>query len=87
MKLKNNVRLRESNGQSVILDMKSGGYWQLNVTGSIIVSELVAGASIEEIIDMVASVSDIDSETARRDCVTFINELAGAGLLDSPSGR
>lgn len=82
MKFRIDVRVRTSDDKTVILDMKTGKYWHLNSTASIIAEGIQNGESLPEICALVSSVKNVAPQTAASDCAQFIQELSNAGLLE-----
>lgn len=70
----------EVDGATVILapDMK---YIRLDGTGGVIWELVNTGEDLNGILDMLCEQYDVDRETAHRDVMAFLQDLAGKGVL------
>jgi hypothetical protein len=78
---KNGVSWRELDGQIVVLDLESSKYVTVSGAGAVIWEHLVAGASLDELVDALIEVFDIDVATARVDTESFLDDLRERNLL------
>ncbi|MEV6548662.1 lasso peptide biosynthesis PqqD family chaperone [Streptomyces sp. NPDC051597] len=65
---------------TVLLDERSGQYWELNPTATLIIETLLAGKDETAAADAVVAEFDIDRERARRDVTQLVGELRASGL-------
>lgn len=65
---------------TVLLDERSGRYWELNPTATLIIETLLAGKDETAAADAVVAEFDIDRERARRDVTQLVGELRASGL-------
>ncbi|GAA0586808.1 lasso peptide biosynthesis PqqD family chaperone [Streptomyces crystallinus] len=65
---------------TVLLDERSGQYWELNPTATLIVEVLLAGKDEAAATDAVVAEFDIDRERAQQDVTQLIAELRVSGL-------
>ncbi|MBW4718368.1 lasso peptide biosynthesis PqqD family chaperone [Saccharothrix obliqua] len=75
------VTLTETEDGAVLLDRRSGEYWQLNGTGSLIVTSLLRGDTPADVADAVARAYRIDADRATTDVTALITDLTNAHLL------
>ncbi|MEU1072940.1 MULTISPECIES: lasso peptide biosynthesis PqqD family chaperone [unclassified Streptomyces] len=65
---------------TVLLNERSGQYWELNPTATLIIETLLAGKDETAAADAVVAEFDIDRERARRDVTQLVGELRASGL-------
>ena len=65
----------------VVLNMKSGGYFELNQSGALVLDALVNGGDLANATRRLTDEYDIDEETARQDAAEILAELVSAGIL------
>lgn len=70
--------MSKSKTNSILLDKRSGHYWQLNETASSVLELFFAGNTLIEVSAALGSVHRVDEETAREDVSALLD-----GLLDS----
>ncbi|MFI5617608.1 lasso peptide biosynthesis PqqD family chaperone [Streptomyces sp. NPDC051567] len=68
----------------VLLDQRSGTYWQLNTTGAAVLRALLDGATAEEITEGLVRSRPVARERAAADVETLIGGLTRAGLVTAP---
>jgi hypothetical protein len=78
---KNGVSWRELDGQIIVLDLESSKYVTVNGAGAVIWERLVAGASVDELVEELVESFDIDDATARSDTEAFLDDLRQRNLL------
>ncbi|MBF6170909.1 lasso peptide biosynthesis PqqD family chaperone [Nocardia blacklockiae] len=66
---------------TVILDERSGKYWQLNATGAHMLAELLNGVPAAEVARAVAARQPVAVDVVRADIDRLLGELAAAGLV------
>ena len=72
---------REIDGETVLLDLKSGVYYSLNEVGTEIWRLLGDSATESELAAAVVSDYDIAADEAARDINELINDLSAEGLV------
>jgi hypothetical protein len=72
---------REVDDQIVVLDLDTSVYLNVGGPGVVIWKLLARSATLDELVDAVLEVFDVDRPTARRDLVTFLDDLAERKLL------
>ncbi|WP_324193880.1 PqqD family peptide modification chaperone [Nocardia blacklockiae] len=65
----------------MILDERSGKYWQLNATGAHMLAELLNGVPAAEVARAVAARQPVAVDVVRADIDRLLGELAAAGLV------
>ena len=75
------VVCKDMDGKSVLLDLKSGGYYTLNEMGSFVWSLLEGKATPARIAQAVTESYEIDPETAEKDISDLISSLRKEGLV------
>ena len=73
-------------GEIVILDLKSGTYYGLDVVGARIWTLIEQPASITSIRDAIVADYDIDGATCERDIFVFLKQMRDAGLVEITNG-
>ncbi|MFC5720449.1 lasso peptide biosynthesis PqqD family chaperone [Streptomyces gamaensis] len=68
----------------VLLDERTGRYWQLNGTGALVVRALLHGATPEQISERLADTRPVSRERAAADVAVLIDRLTRAKLLIAP---
>jgi hypothetical protein len=74
----------ELEGEAVILGLADGVYYGLDGAGALVWERLREPRSVAELRDAVTAEFDVDAETAERDLLALLEELAGRGLVESP---
>ncbi len=77
------VIYQELDGEMVLLDMKSGEYFGIDEVGSTIWALLERGKSTGEILLLLMQEYVVDELTCRNQVASFLNELQGAGLIET----
>jgi hypothetical protein len=75
------VRTKEMDGRSVVLDLDSGSYFTLNEMGSFIWSLLDGRKDSARIVGDVTGKYKVDAETASWDVIELIRRLEEEGLI------
>ncbi|WP_369359738.1 lasso peptide biosynthesis PqqD family chaperone [Streptomyces sp. cg2] len=75
------VVLAETESGAVLLDERSGRYWQLNGSGARVLQKLLAGAVPAEAGAAAANGAKVSSEQAEQDVNTLLDKLHQAGLV------
>jgi hypothetical protein len=73
-------------GETVILDLKSGTYYGLDVLGARIWTLIEQPASVSSIRDAIVSDYEVDDATCERDILTFLKQMQEAGLVEIANG-
>lgn len=68
-------------GETVILELRSGVYYGLNETGSLIWQSLQSGKTLLEIQELILAEYDIEPELCTQYIIKLVGELAAKGLV------
>ena len=68
-------------GEVVVMDTEADEYVCFGITGSFIWQTLETEVSLEEIASALASKFEVPTETAKADCLEFINSLLLRGYV------
>ncbi|MDQ0712084.1 hypothetical protein QFZ55_001536 [Streptomyces luteogriseus] len=83
MRLHPDVSTTDTDDGTVLLNERTGRYWQLNNTGAHVLRELLDGHQPAAIATGLASRYGIDSQQAERDVSAVIERLRGSELVIS----
>lgn len=72
---------RDLDGEGVVLNLSSGVYFGLNEVGTRIWQLIEQFGTLTAVHDAVVREFDVDGETAGRDLVELVSELAERGLV------
>lgn len=65
----------------VLLDERTGRYWQLNTTGAAVLQALLDGATPEQITDRLAAARPVTHPRAAADVTALLDQLTRAKLV------
>lgn len=82
VRMKPDVSVCELDQHTVVLDERTGKYWQLNESGAAMLTALLGGATTEQVADRIASVRPVDARRALADVRALMDSLAGADLIE-----
>ena len=80
-KISSDIAISEINHESVLLNLNTGTYFQVNELGSFIISELKDYKSIDELQKKIILSFNVSDETCNDDLEGFINNLLEKKLL------
>ncbi len=83
MRLHPDVSTTDTDDGTVLLNERTGRYWQLNNTGAHVLRELLDGHQPAAIATGLANRYGIDSQQAERDVSAVIERLRGSELVIS----
>ena len=78
LRLHPDVRAADTDDGTVLLQLRTGRYWQLNNTGGYVLRELLAGDLPGEVASGLAARYHIEAELAQRDVAALIEQLCTA---------
>src|SRR6267142_5238292 len=81
-KRRENLNYRTIDGETLILNREEGRLHQLNQTASVIWDCCDGNSNLADIVDRLAGVYEVDSNTARRDVEEVLSNLRSSNLLD-----
>ncbi|MGW7407853.1 lasso peptide biosynthesis PqqD family chaperone [Streptomyces sp. NPDC054833] len=82
MRLRADVSLVETDYGKILLDGRSGKYWELNPTGSLVLDELMSGGDLDAVITRLTAEFEVGAERARADAEALVAALVEARLVD-----
>ncbi|GAA1028856.1 MULTISPECIES: lasso peptide biosynthesis PqqD family chaperone [Amycolatopsis] len=82
MHLHPDTALTDTPDGSVLLNRRTGRYWQVNRTGTHTLDRLLAGESADRIAADLAARYDIDAARVRADIAKMTDNLVAAGLVE-----
>ncbi|MGW7086672.1 lasso peptide biosynthesis PqqD family chaperone [Streptomyces sp. NPDC054871] len=74
------VSTAETDYGTVLLDQRSGDYWELNPTGTLVVKTLLDGGEEATAVDALVTEFAIDRARAEQDVTALVRELRESGL-------
>ncbi|MFI9824194.1 lasso peptide biosynthesis PqqD family chaperone [Streptomyces sp. NPDC052013] len=66
---------------TVLLDQRSGEYWELNPTGALVVRTLMNGGDEAAAVTALVARFEIDRDRAEQDVTALVRDLRAAGLV------
>jgi len=84
LKLRDGVSTADTEYGTTLLDEDSGGYWNLNPTGALVLRTLLAGGTPDQAVHALTEEYEVSGEAARRDVTELIAGLRSAGLVEGP---
>ncbi|MFD5735819.1 lasso peptide biosynthesis PqqD family chaperone [Streptomyces sioyaensis] len=81
MQLNDEVSIVDTDYGKVLLNGRSGAYWELNPTGGFVLTELLAGKGSTDIAASLAKEYDVTTERAVTDVESVFTALYEAGLI------
>ncbi|KIZ16544.1 lasso peptide biosynthesis PqqD family chaperone [Streptomyces natalensis] len=66
---------------TVLLDQRSGEYWELNPTGTLILRTLLDGGDEQDATDALIAEFDIDRSRGSKDVTELLTQLRSCGLV------
>lgn len=82
VQLRADVSTADTDDGLVLLDERAGRYWQLNLTGALVLRLLLDGAAPHEVAQTLADQHPVSTEQAAADVAALLERLHTAGLLD-----
>ncbi|MFI7011471.1 lasso peptide biosynthesis PqqD family chaperone [Streptomyces sp. NPDC050145] len=80
MKLRDGISVTTTDFGGVVLDQRSGTYWQLNESGTLVVSALAEGLGAPEVVDRLIAEFDVERERAEADVAALAWQLVDARM-------
>jgi hypothetical protein len=82
VQLRADVSTADTDDGLVLLDERTGRYWQLNLTGALVLRLLLDGAAPHEVAQTLADRHPVSIEQAAADVAALLERLHTAGLID-----
>ncbi len=83
LRLRPDIATTDTDDGLVLLDERSGRYWQLNSTGAHVLAALLEGRDPDDIARGLAARYRIDVEQAQHDVTAITDHLRAANLVTS----
>ncbi|MPZ64020.1 MAG: lasso peptide biosynthesis PqqD family chaperone [Pseudonocardiaceae bacterium] len=83
LQLRTHISTAETDYGTVLLDERSGQYWQLNATGALVVQTLRDGGTQAEAVATLVDQFEVDESQANADVAALLDGLHSAGLVTS----
>ncbi|ORT58287.1 lasso peptide biosynthesis PqqD family chaperone [Streptomyces sp. CB03238] len=80
LRFRPDVSTAETQYGTVLLDERSGNYWELNPTGTLVVKTLLRGGDEASAVEALLAEFDIDQDRAEQDVTALVQELRTSGL-------
>ncbi|WP_433269053.1 lasso peptide biosynthesis PqqD family chaperone [Actinosynnema sp. CS-041913] len=80
LRLAEHVSMTTTEDGAVLLDERTGRYWQLNATGSVVLHTLLEGGDQEAAVRLLLAGADADSATVGVDVAEVVEHLCSTGL-------
>jgi hypothetical protein len=81
LQLASHVSLSQTDDGAVLLDERTGSYWQLNGSGCVALRALLSGEDVSGAVQLILDRHDVDPDEARRDVAALVRELSHARLV------
>ncbi|WP_158880514.1 lasso peptide biosynthesis PqqD family chaperone [Amycolatopsis anabasis] len=81
LRFRADVSIADTEYGTVLLDERSGRYWQLNPTGVLVVRALMDGKSADEAVVALTEEYQVGQTRARQDVTALLHRLCSAGLV------
>ena len=82
-KLVDTVVISELASEAVLLNLKTGKYFQLNKLGNFIIAQLKGYSTFNELLDKISLTFDVSPNKAHDDLLSFLKSLEEKKLLHS----
>lgn len=82
-RLRDDVSLCATADGTILLDERSGRYWQLNTTGAEILTALLDGVAEDEVVRRLTETRPVGRERAAADVADLLTQLARADLFQA----
>lgn len=83
IKLHSGLGLSEIDGETVILDSRSGRYYALNATGSQMLALVLEKGSVAAMLEAMSAEYDVPEDVLAKDWDALRKELSSRNLLES----
>lgn len=80
-RLVKHVQLSVVESGAILLDTKRGRYWQLNVTSAKVVTLLITGSSVDDVVGALTEETDAPRTRIQADVLREIHSMMHAQLL------
>lgn len=84
--LRADVSMTDTDTGLVLLDERTGKYWQTNTTGAFVLHQLLDGTSAPHVVGLLRERYSVDAEQAGVDVEALVGRLRKAGLITIAEG-
>lgn len=81
LQFRSDISTTDTDYGTVLLDERSGRYWQLNGTGALVVQILRDGGTQAEAVTALVGQFEVDESQANADVAALLDGLRSAGLV------
>jgi hypothetical protein len=85
--LRADVSMTDTDTGLVLLDERTGKYWQTNTTGAFVLHQLLGGTPGPEVVGLLRTRYSVDAEQAGADVDALVGRLRTAGLITVGEGE
>lgn len=83
LQIRPDISTADTDYGAVLLDERSGDYWQLNATGALVVRTLLDGGTQADATAALVDQFEVDEAQANADVAALLDGLRSAGLVAS----
>ncbi|MEV5611769.1 lasso peptide biosynthesis PqqD family chaperone [Streptomyces sp. NPDC052225] len=80
MKLRDGIAVTSTEYGGVLLDQRAGSYWQLNDSGTVVITALADGLGPEAAVERLLAAFDVDRTQAEADVAALTRQLLDAKM-------
>ncbi|GAA2323183.1 lasso peptide biosynthesis PqqD family chaperone [Streptomyces kunmingensis] len=80
MRLRDGIAVTSTDFGGVLLDQRAGTYWQLNESGTVVVTALADGLGTQEAVERLVAAFDVDRAQAEADVAELTRQLVDARM-------
>jgi hypothetical protein len=73
----------DTDDATVLLNQRTGHYWQLNQTGAYALRRLLDGHTVDQVVDEFTARFGITPAQARQDLTAMFDQLRSSGLVEA----
>ncbi len=81
MRLRTGILATETSAGTVLLDERTGDYWQLNETATSVLRTLAADGTVQDAARRIAEEFDVELSRSLSDVIELVDGLRAAGLI------
>jgi hypothetical protein len=82
LRFRSDIACTDTEDGTVLLDERTGHYWQLNISGALVLRHLLDGDDPDQIAQRLATHYHIDVHRARADIDAIATQLRHEGLVE-----
>ncbi|WP_063125841.1 lasso peptide biosynthesis PqqD family chaperone [Nocardia fusca] len=81
MRIAEHVSTAETNDGLVLLDGRAGTYWEMNLTGRLVIETIQRGEPLEDLPGKISAQFDVDPQRVETDIGAVLAHLIAEGLV------